>query len=258
MMADLVQEEGHLSNPLTIDERLYVGRLIGHDLDSCSMDIAHYLLALKRVNSTEEKDELCKKIGALNFHVQQTHKAFHFLQVLDTYFLQESSIGSYNLMFDYISRLLQKDNCSIDVTLDDNEGVTEDRPLLSFQPLVYSMVYNLVKNAVRENDKENGHVNIDISQSNGGKLKNCVYSHNGSDSATLCDFIFSVHDDGPGFSDKVPIEQYFDKGFTTDHSGSGFGLYYATLIAKALRGHITVESELGNTTISFFHPDYIF
>ncbi len=65
---------------------------------------------------------------------------------------------------------------------------------------------------------------------------------------------FSVQDSGIGIDDKF-LEKIFDPYFTTKKTGSGLGLAVTFSIIKKHKGHITVQSKIGEgTTFTVYLP----
>ncbi len=102
-------------------------------------------------------------------------------------------------------------------------------------------------------------INAKQAMPNGGILHIRAYNyyHDGHSDLPLNQgqyVCFSVKDSGIGIDEKY-LEKIFDPYFTTKKTGSGLGLAVTFSIIKKHKGHITVQSRLGEgTTFSVYLP----
>ena len=236
--------EYKLSNPLTIEEKLQVTRLIGHDsmgiLDVIRSDI---LIAQGDNDVSQLKNTLyvVQHIGMLNMAITS-------LTLHNKYTLDDLRTDNY---FDAFK--LQNDFDGLNALFKEEMTFLKDishKEFLSDRSLVHCVLYNLSKNAF----KRGGAKKVEISVKEHSTLQDIVYSAEGS--LDYKDFIgFHVHDNGRGFPSGKDLREYFTT--IPERKSSGFGLYFVGLAAKVLRGQVGIKSEPGDTTVSFYHPIYV-
>lgn len=65
---------------------------------------------------------------------------------------------------------------------------------------------------------------------------------------------FHISNKEGGFSKNKNLQEYFTK--CPEKGARGFGLYFTGLISKLLQAPINIESQKGETKVSFFQPIY--
>ena len=235
--------EYRLSNPLSIEERLQVPRLIGHDSVGVLAIILNDVLIAQMHNDCSKT----KNTPYLVQHIGMINETIGSLILLDEYSLHPNSSTDY---FDDFS--LQDEFNRIKALFKGKMAFSKDishEKVLSDTNLVHCVLYNLSKNAFDIGAKK-----VEVSVKEHNTLQDIVYSPEGSLDYT--DFVgFHVHDNGRGFPSGKDLREYFTT--IPERKSSGFGLYFVGLAAKVLRGQVGIKSEPGDTTVSFYHPIYV-
>ena len=232
-----------LPNPLSVEERLQVPRLIGHD----SMGILVIILNDVLIAQDSDCSEL-KNTPYLIPHVGMIDEVVHSLTLLDKFTLDYLRSDHY---FDDFGLQNEFDtlNAIFKGEITFSKGISHEK-LLSDTNLVHCVLYNLSKNAFDCGRAKK----VDVSVKEHTALKDIVYSAEGSSDYNK--FIgFHIHDNGRGFPSGKDLSEYFTK--VPEKNERGFGLYFVGLAAKVLRGQVGIKSEPGDTTVSFYHPMYI-
>jgi len=152
----------------------------------------------------------------------------------DLLLTQRESINSSDLLLTVVSLLNVPDNFTI--------GLPSENHLMVVSAVsLQQILINLLTNAIRYNDKEQGFAQIRLRQDEGS-------------------YYFEVDDNGIGIPQKFH-SRIFDTNFTlnlTDQKnkkGTGIGLSTVKELIKAVKGSISVQSDLGKgTTFSFSLP----
>jgi signal transduction histidine kinase len=240
--------EYKLSNPLSIEERVQVSRLIGHD----SMGVLAIILNdTRRAQMTGNVSKL-KNTAYLVQHIGMIDESIGSLALLREYCLNSQSASTYfddyglKEEFKILNSVIESQTSDKEIGFSKN--ISHEK-FLSDVNLIHSVLYNLSKNSFNRG----GAKKVEVSVKEHSTLQDIVHSADGSSDYT--DFIgFHVHDNGRGFPGEKDLKKYFTK---IPENGEGFGLYFVGLAAKVLRGQIGIKSKLGNTTVSFYHPVYI-
>ncbi|KYK25940.1 hypothetical protein AYK26_01530 [Euryarchaeota archaeon SM23-78] len=236
-----------MKNPLTLEERNTVPRLIGHDL-------AKQVYTLSQITDKE-----VKKNPDIKNHITEHIMSFFSSITILTQYDERCSLFKRNKndiksKLRIISAVSDKNKTKISyaVQLDDK---------LWFNTrigLVYSVLYNLTKNSISHGldwgEKKNGRVHLSASEFKFSKdISNLVFisDEKGLDGHFIR---FNVNDNGVGFPKDKPLSDYLKLGMTGSKSGIGFGLYYVTLVCKFLRSHMSIDSKKGDTNVSIYHP----
>ncbi len=229
-----------LPNPLTVEERLQVPRLIGHD----------------------SLTPLIGAMGDVDYHLSHGKKirkeAYDFLWAviyLESTVMNLTSINPYPISKnDLISKKDLEKIFGIINSLKKNKVSYDFSNFKEFHGipcLIYSVMHNLAKNGIEHNyGKE-----IEIHVEKSGFPNNASFIPDGAHNFER--FIaFKVHDGGRGFK---PISEKSYQDYFTIHPQSGrrgFGLYFTGLVAKVLMAPIEINSKPGDTTVTFYHPIY--
>ena len=228
-----------MKNPLTLEERAQVPLLIEHDIYSSLRDISLAASGTRQLSP----DEVLNKY-------QHVKDVLSSITTLCTYI--------DDLFFDLISAqdLENKLKQVVAVLGGPKKGISYSASVeISFTSnlsLLYTALFNLTKNAYGFKDDNDGKVVITVSEFSGG-IPNAIYVS--AESPTEGNFIrLAVQDNGPGFPSDKPLTEFLKLGVSTRGSNPGFGLYYVTLVCKALRSHLTIDSKQGETAVAIYHP----
>ncbi len=227
-------------NPLTLEERVDVTHLIGHDIANLQNT-----LFLNIYNSIEESSKPdMNKIDPKFRHLRYVLLSITSLATNNDCFVRDSKPANIELELKQLTSVLGDDRVSYSIEI--------VKTFKSNLPVLYTALYNLTKNALRLVDPEEGKVDINVSQF-AGVIKNPTYTSERS--PEYGEFIrFNVHDNGPGFPADKPLKEWLEFGTTTGGSSrTGFGLYYVTLVSKFLRSPLVIDSKKGDTNISLYH-----
>ncbi|TKJ17909.1 hypothetical protein CEE44_05305 [Candidatus Woesearchaeota archaeon B3_Woes] len=222
----------NVENPLTLEEKVSVTGLIGHDIMSQhgmtllqgEEDFAHYR----------------------NSHVGRVIMAISQLTQQDCHY----NILGINNHLETMQGVFKADKKDLSVNINTNE-----KTLVGDACILYSALYNLAKNGFNAIGREEGTVTLTISEHLGGIIKNPVFIPKGAKQGGYF-MKFDVHDTGEGFPKDKPLKDFLEFGVTlrSRQGGTGFGLYFATLASKYLQAPLGITSEPGNTHISLYHP----
>jgi len=228
-------------NPLTIEERLSVGRLLDHDF--------------RQVNGCV--------VGAATSSVKYKHKFPKYgLYALR---LSEAIVNSVMIMqrpvlyLNSPKRFEKLDFNSLVVESGKSAGIEMKFKLdYDFEndavlpEVMICTLWNWVRNAgkaARFVGQDNLCIKVGVSKTN--NLSEVVYVP-----STAIDtpkyLAFSVNDNGPGFPKDKDLVSCLTN--CPDYDKSGFGLYFSGLVAKAFRCKIGMHSVPGNTTFTLYHP----
>jgi len=239
--------ELELSNPLTIEERLEVPRLIEHDSSVYWADLRNLPIASPDLDQ-EEYHAIVEHLA----HIEQTVVTFTQAEAVylrDSFYSTSLDKRSLEIMTNRLSKALLEGK--LDASIGDIGS------FLSLRPVMHSVLYNLIKNGVAaqaKTDDSNEAVNLTVDY-HSGFPETTLFVPEGARDYT--DFItFAVHNKGRSFPGDVPLESYFT-GPAPERGEGGFGLYFIRLAAKFLRAPVNITSEPGDTTVSFYHPVYV-
>ena len=221
-----------ISNNLNKDEKLSVIRFNNHDV---------------RSQFNRGYEEACigrNKMGEPNFEtiVSSLDHSLEVWNCIDHLMTKDKAIYSYSEAFlERTERLLKRvfEGKSLEVNFSEKRISSE-----SF--LIYPLLFNFVKNSFNYGAEN---VSVDLEESDfpnqalhiprGAKQFSRFYS-------------FKVQDDGRGF----PEDFDYKNTLTVCPKSRGFGLYFTGLVSKVLRAPVDIQSERGDTKISFYHPIY--
>lgn len=227
-----------MDNPLTLEEKVAVTRLIGHDLVSKQNEIARQAYGMGNLDPSSAH--------SLNQIVRATLISITSLTQYDPFYPRKTNPDNIRFMLRDLSR--KYTGVRVVPTVDSQISTQFNSEI----NLLYTMVHNLIKNSQRLVDPEQGAIHVSATELF-GRAEHLVYRS--PENHIAGGFVrFNVHDNGPGFPADRPLDEFLQLGVTTREKGGGFGLYYVKLVAKVLRAHIGIESEPGNTTVSFYHP----
>lgn len=228
-----------MKNPLSLEEKVSLNRLIEHDLVTHQLSIA---------NVATRSEKMSK--------VLVMHKYNHIYNILVSISIlcaESDNVHSRRVSPKDLTRELEH---LVAVSNEEGDYVSYcseiKRNFKSKTPLIYSAINSLVANALMHNEKGKVRVNIEVSPFS-GEVPNPIFIS--EDFPIFDDFIrFRVSDNGKGFPSDKPIQEYLKLGVSTYSGRRGFGLYYATLVCKFLRSHMTIDSKEGNTDVTIYHP----
>lgn len=239
-------------NHLTREEQRQLYRSLSHD-NGISLGVIMNLTRTDghRVDMNISKDEINNLIYT---RVQQINNTECCVRILhqDKISLEKIDCDRLNKELDLIKQLVGYDfHKKINTYLEENLPLFE-----SNLKLLMSGVYNLAKNSA-EILLPGNEVNINVLKYS-GEIPNLVYSPEKTLEYGDCvkgDFIkFNVNDNGKGFPKDKDIKENLNLGVTEKTSGSGFGLYYISLVCKALGYHLSIDSKPGDTNVSIYLP----
>ncbi len=231
-----------MENPLTLEEKVAVPRLIGHDLVSHYEDAFAVLAGVKKLSP--------EVLYAKNRHVRMTLAAITILTTYtdDCYF---GSVRSVELTSPTIPRLFDGNS-----KVEWFNQIKSD--FIGSYPILYAALYNLIKNGFRAMDGK-GVIRVSIDSFDkpsgdnlyGRPYGSLVYVPNWVSSSYTR---FDVHDTGHGFPKDIPLEQNLALGVSGFRGGTGFGLHFVSLACKFLRAPLGIVSQPGNTHVTIYHP----
>ena len=218
-------------NPLTLEEKVSITRLIGHDI----------LSQHGRIFQPEEDQRVAY---ARHLHVRYAMIAIRTLtQDGDCFYLS----SKVNDNFDMMQRVFEGDRRNLSVELNTNE-----EKLFGDKHILYMAVYNLAKNGF-DAMRGKGTVTLTVSEHLGGRIEYPIFIPLGAKDHGY--FIkYDVHDTGEGFPADKPTTDSLQLGATTRPMGTGFGLHFAKLVSKYLQAPLAITSEPGNTHVTLYHP----
>jgi signal transduction histidine kinase len=174
--------------------------------------------------------------------------------VSDLSLLEEFNLSS-NVEEDYFSRELLRSSIERISVLNKtklNYEISKNIPdkFLTEQNCLYGVLFNLIKNAVEHGKENDINVNVDFQDSYPDKI---IFQPKGSENYNK--FVgFHISNKGEGFSKNKNLQEYFTK--CPGIKERGFGLYFTGLVAKLLQAPVNIESQRGETKVSFFQPIY--
>ncbi|MFH0977924.1 MAG: hypothetical protein V1837_01345 [Candidatus Woesearchaeota archaeon] len=239
-------KEVELNNPLTIEERLSLPRLCGHD----SMTYFAVLSQMPAACKFGGKDFDSKQYHAVLDHLSCGEAVIEALSQYDCIFLTDAF---YNTRLDKasIERLISDmGQISYDVPL---QGSVQEVPrFLTLRPLMHSVVFNLVKNggSAQRSSPDFGKA-IEVAVEPSVFPDHSVFI---PENATKYShfIVFKVRNAGRPFPESP--EYYFQRSIP--EKGDGFGLHFVKMASKYLRAPVDIISKPGDTIVSFYHPVY--
>jgi len=222
-----------MQNPLTIEERVSLFRLIGHDLAT------HHNHLIEKV--TGQRDNLTVMGAVAKFEiVRNVFTAMSTMGGENNPYVYVMRPGSWKGEFEDIKPLYDgKVTVNLDVT----------SPIKTRPEVVNVALNNLIKNGLHFGNA------VTVSATDySGEVPNPVYVPGAHESERFVKF--TVHDNGPGFPKGHDPKEFLELNASTreDSTMRGFGLYFVSLACKFLRSPLTIESEPGDTKISIYHP----
>lgn len=238
-----------LKNILANDEKAQLLRLYGHDLKNSAN-----MISLYAGNSVARSGPLSSKT------IPHLTNLFTTLGCMER--LANCSDFRYELELktsinDPIAKL---NNLSKLYPFEIINNLPEDKKIEIFVPGLWVVISNLIRNA-----KKYGY-ELDSWEDTPGlflNIETSLFPQNPSfvpeGANEYKKFIaFRVHDTGKGFKSQE-IRDYKSYFTTLPENGkNGLGLYITGLVAKVLRAPVEIKSRPGDTTLSFYHPDYDF
>lgn len=229
-----------MKNPLTLEERASVARLITHDPVEQLEAIYYGATGMEKLGSSTY------------FHLYNHVKSvLASVTILATYnddcYFQETGKSDVTFVGDVLNGVHTKHRKG-KLSFSVSEEVRGS--FGSHRPLIYTALNNLAKNGMGE--KREHEVNITVAPFL-GNVPNIIYLPDGG--CLRGAFVrFNVHDNGPGFPSGVPVKDFFELGASTKGEGHCFGLYYVSLVCKFLRAPLSIESKPGSTDVAIYHP----
>lgn len=225
-----------VENNLSIEERLSVFELAGHDL------YGHFSMICRNAMGDLKSDKL-----ELQASWEYVHSVIRSMANLgqDTPIFVEATPPSELL------RGLTGLTLTVKKAIGKVSTSSTVRNLFYTSPqLLETALHNLIQNSFYEIDDDSGKITLAASDYF-GKIENPVFQS--PHTPLKAGFIkFNVNDNGPGFSKDRPFVDYLQRDVSTKEGG--FGLHYVRMVAKVLRSHITIDSEPGNTNVTIYHP----
>jgi len=235
-----------LSNPLTIEERLQIPRLIEHD------SITYFAILLNMpIRSTEFDKE---KYEAIIQHLGSVEQTIDFLtqspdiNFEDVYSACRLDKRTITDLLSRVDKILHKGRLEA--------SVGDIDTFLSYKHLMHTVLFNFIKNSLNAQLGTNdGDEDLKVNVAYSKFPENSVFIPDGARDYTNF-VVFNFHNKGRGFPKDIPLKEYFTRT-VPERGASGFGLYFTKLAAKVLRAPINIVSEPGDTTVSFYHPVYV-
>jgi len=227
-----------MENPLLLEERVNVTRLISHDVASHQNELA-------RVAVDPENSDV-SRASYLNRHVMKVLASITLMSTNDECYFLQLRPEKVELCLDQLSKIFSFK----EIDLKTEYSIRD--PIRSEDAIVYTLLYNLVKNAVQINGPG---VGVSVSADEYfGCVRDSVYQS--PETKRDGGFIrFRVHDNGKGFPQDRPFSDFLQLGVSTSKKvRKGFGLYYAQLACKFLRAHMEINSQPEDTNITIYHP----
>lgn len=223
-----------MKNPLTQEERLFITKLIEHDLVALQRDVIRH--------SKGGKTNSIKNITSYHHeHVLDVMLSIPILSDTECFFKEVTQQDLETKVEQILAVLdeLQIISYSLDI----------NRNFMSQLPLLYTALFNLAKNSTGVVNPKRGRIKLSISDFS-GTAPNPVYA---SDETPLKgEFVrFAVNDNGYGFPRGASLKDFLKLEFGESYH---FGLTYVYLVCRYLRSNLTIESQQGNTTVSIYHP----
>lgn len=235
-----------LNNPLTIEERLSLPRLCGHD----SMTYFAVLSQMPAACKFGGKDFDSKQYHAVLDHLSCGETVIEALSQHDGIFLTDAF---YNTRLDKTSiesLISDVGQISYDGLI---QGSVQEVPrFLTLRALMHSVVFNLVKNGgtAQRSTPDFGKA-IEVSVEPSAFPDHAVFIPDNANKYRHF-ILFKVRNAGKPFQ-KSP-EYYFQRSIP--EKGDGFGLHFVKMASKYLRAPINITSKPGDTVVSFYHPVY--
>jgi len=230
-----------MKNPLSLEEKLAVRKLIGHDLKGVLSVI------LQNSGSKDGRFPEPSKEESYVVHICEIISSIELLSEENVQIFDR--VDNENLereLIDLTKFLKYRKKIDAQYSIEINDDFN------SFDSLIYSALYNLAKNAQQFTKPEDRKISVHISQFSGVIPIADYISH---EMPLEGDFIkFNVNDNGQGFPSGMPKSDLLKLGVSTRGEGSGFGLYYVSLVCKFLRSHLAIDSKPGNTNVAIYHP----
>jgi len=252
-----------LPNPLSLEERLKITRLIEHDTGK-------YFDELKGgigVYSAELDDTSQRRLGAIVSHlsnlmgtvetlVEADELLFDELQSHSLYkgYYKEAFVNDLRRLFpgnlpERNGRYVNKNPGKLQIV---GQGFHEN--FLSFEAIIHSVFFNLIKNGLEVQEKEKARVLMNIRKLDRFPERASFIPDGSRDYTRFT--VFDFYNQGVYSNDK-PFEECLT---TPPEPGAdrGFGLYFVGLAARAFRAPVSMSSDPRRdaTQISFYHPVY--
>lgn len=244
-----------LTNPLTVEERLQVSRIIDHDMMNFSSSVVgnlethedlmedyERLTNPRRVESLEKQIISGKhvlKALSLATHVDLIMGAITPLVQSEGIFANFYSIRDDLDVMEFVSK----------VKIDCHEDQTPDK-LVTRNNLLYGVLFNAVKNARNHGEVDEVKLKLNYQEREPGKE---IFVPAGAEKYNQ---FYGIHiiDNGKGFDPKKLNKELFTK--CPEQGERGLGLYFTGLVSKVLRAPIDIQSSEKGTTFSLYHPIY--
>jgi hypothetical protein len=245
-----------LANPLTLEERLQVTRLLSHD-------VSDYLNELRCGVGVEVPEIFRKRLQAIVNHIDNTQISVANLIHDDSFdiacnynwCLRNESERTF-----FIERLrrLFPGNFQKPAGLDyaqTSPGELQvmnccfDHYFLSYESLLHSVLFNLIKNGLAAQKEGERKVLLQVRILERFPREPNFIPEGARDYDRFV--AFDVLNKGR-FSSEIPFSQHL-----TDSSKEGFGLYFVGLAAKVLRAPIIMETGNDSTRICFYHLAFL-
>lgn len=228
-----------MENPLSQEERLDLGDLIGHDL------IGYIISPYKMTKEVDRaRRNYAKCVASTIYLMQRWNEVSGRDQVTP---------DNTRVAIEDAVRCLDDDRISIDVDL---EGWREYQKETLYHPVTVG-VHNLVSNARRHLPEDGGEITVRAEMFRGmpKNWDDVVFYAGGALTPFNSYLKLTVEDNGAGFPQDTPFIEWTRKGNTTGNemNHDGFGLYFNKLMCKYLVGSImTIESKPGDTKVSLY------
>jgi signal transduction histidine kinase len=244
-MAELIE----LKNPLTLEERLQVTRLIGHDSFNASFKIKRYLDEGDIDSAMEYLYHIRHIESTIGILTQNDRILIHEIQETQRFDKERLETFSKNL------EKISEGNLEYEIKIQE--------PFLFIKPIVHTVLSNLIKNSLsaqREQDKQEALLSIypcnlfEVEFSEFRDNDNYGLMYFPKEAEKYEKFVaFSVSDKGPGFPEDFSYENNLENP-PEKKRASGFGLYFSKLASKVLRAPLHIISKPGNTSVIFYNP----
>jgi signal transduction histidine kinase len=231
-----------MNNPLTLEERASVPKLLGHDTRGAMAVLRNYSHAAKRQRTFEGT----LAPDAMELYLNQVYFAFNSVKDLTIDFmnLDHAREGKLLEILGDVTSIVKRQEVEVSCSGSSSEN------FMTNESLLYSALYNLAKNSARHSRKK-AKISLSVSDFS-GKVPEPAYQS--PDTPLDGKFIvFNVHDNGPGFPKGRDPKEFLKLGVSSDTHG-GFGLYFVNLVCKYLRSHLVIDSKPGNTNVAIYHP----
>ncbi len=247
-----------LKNPLSLEERTEVTRLIKHDLQGTPGLMYLCLAPLIRSNEMKSDEEIQQATAEFNAYSAFLHKSMDSIKILAgskvircNWEIKEI----LNPLRDYSRAEFLRDYPEKELSIHIDEELNEET-IRTTGTVLYTTLIQFLKNGFRFAKKSIG---LNVYRQESSVVENLVFAS--EDSPKEGEFIiFEVHDDGQGFPYEAPLKDFLDLGFSQGEyvpegpESKGFGLHFVKLASKYLRAPIAIKSEPGNTHVQLWHP----